>query len=504
MEEVRVLSFIDTHAIRSMKVLLFINSSFNPVSLDEIINEIGSVKRTTYTLLELLKTEVNQCDFNLVEDKNRNYYLVAKDKRREVDLNLYLLVCGESSLFFTMIKEIYERGFINIYNFCREHYISHPTFSRAKANLNKLLKLCYLNITIQKDYKIVGNEYRQRIFYYQFFEGFYGTLRWPFEKKVEKEIIDFCTFSRAIFFEQVSEENQYKIYYMLAIMRDRNLKGRKVKKTTYSFENHSLYEDVYKFVQIFLKKWTNQDHETIKRETTFFFCFLYTEDLLSSRNEPIENLLSAAIDNQQMYYLNSLWIKVFTSCFERVLTEKQKINWFKEVTNIHLKLELIYFDRELFMKNQYQIKDVLFNDEIYKKTESFVSHLLENDLYFNYKEKNLKEISITTIINHYYHYIYKFFIGEKKNDLVTLFVSDSIEVIEKQILEKKLKLLFGEKIKISKFLGQGEELVVTSRNLNLLTAKSIVVYSVSDLRNFKKIVNAVERELYSKAFDTIN
>ena len=66
------------------------------------------------------------------------------------------------------------------------------------------------------------------------------------------------------------------------------------------------------------------------------------------------------------------------------------------------------------------------------------------------------------------------------------------------------KLLFGEKIKISKFLGQGEELVVTSRNLNLLTAKSIVVYSVSDLRNFKKIVNAVERELYSKAFDTIN
>ena len=125
MEEVRVLSFIDTHAIRSMKVLLFINSSFNPVSLDEIINEIGSVKRTTYTLLELLKTEVNQCDFNLVEDKNRNYYLVAKDKRREVDLNLYLLVCGESSLFFTMIKEIYERGFINIYNFCREHYISH-------------------------------------------------------------------------------------------------------------------------------------------------------------------------------------------------------------------------------------------------------------------------------------------------------------------------------------------------------------------------------------------
>lgn len=501
LEEMNVLNFVDTNVARSMNVLFFIDSSVEPVSLEEITNEIGSVKRTVHTLLELLKAEVNNCGFSLEEDKNRNYYLVSKERDREVDLNIYLLKYGENSLFFLMIKEMFERGFINICNFCSEYYISHPTFSRGKTKLTKILKLCYLDFTIQKDYKIIGNEYRQRIFYYKFFEGFYNTLRWPFEKKVKKEIVDLCLFSRAIFLKKMSREKQHKIYYMLAIMRNRILKGHEVKKINYSFENHSLYGDIYNFIKQFFERWSSQDDTRIKQETTFFFCFLYTENLLSSRNEKFENLISGAIDNQHMFYLNSLWINMFTIFFECTLTEEQKINWLQELTNIHLMLEFIYYDRELFMKKKYQNESLNFDENIYKKTEYFVSHLLTNKFYFNYKEKNLKNISITTITNHYYYYIYKFLISEKENDFVTLFVSHSIEIIEKQILEKKLKLLFGEKLKICQTLGKDVELVVTSRNVDIFKAKSVVVYSVSDPRDFKKIVTTVERMLYSKAFD---
>ncbi|MEG2292702.1 MAG: helix-turn-helix domain-containing protein [Carnobacterium sp.] len=188
-----MLEFLDLEYVKMVKILDFINKSVKPVSLDEVAKHIKSVKKTANTLLMLIKSELKDFDFEVRMNTNKKYYLKKKNDSQKksdyVNLDAFILTCGKRSIVFSMVEELYHKGYIDVVKFCTEKYISSATFSRAKKQLTRSLAKSNLKLATHLKGGIIGEEYYIRIFYFQFFNTFYNSVEWPFEQsqKIEME-----------------------------------------------------------------------------------------------------------------------------------------------------------------------------------------------------------------------------------------------------------------------------------------------------------------------------
>ncbi|CAD5897507.1 conserved hypothetical protein [Carnobacterium maltaromaticum] len=492
-----MLNFLNDEYIRSFKALYFINNSSEPVSIDEIADQIGTVRKTVATILSIIKSDLVTLNFELRETNEKKYYLASKNET-VIYLDDYLLICGKRSLLFSMVEKLFNKGSINTIQFCNDHYISQTTFSRGKKKLTELLEKSQLKLTNYVSDGIVGDEYQVRIFYFHFFNNFYYSSEWPFEDFQKMEVEYSVRMEKSNLFTNLASNQKRKLYYILSIMKKRINQGYGVDLVSLSFENNIQYERIYDFIESYLNVHEIRDPQVIKNETNFFICVLYTEDIVHLQTDYLEYLLDYSKDNPLNTEINTLWIQTFKKVIKYKLTLEEELDWHQELTKFHLATEFLYSDSSLFSNDLSNQSEDKFNHEIYQYTFKFYQALLKNETFHDFKEKRLKNVTDKFMVDHYYYYMYYSFLKLKQMKPVHLYIADSIGRIDKTILTKKLNLLFGENIKIVENNIQDETLILTSFDHIYPDSEEIIIFSYQDEQNFKKVIHRIHEKIYEQ------
>ncbi|MDZ5759264.1 helix-turn-helix domain-containing protein [Carnobacterium maltaromaticum] len=491
-----MINFLDSEHAKSIKLLNFINSSFRPVSIEEIGAHIGSVNRTVSALVAIIQNDTKEYNFELKQTVDNKYFLKSKNLNQVVNLDHYLLHQGKKSIVFLMVEELFKKGHINTVQFCRDQFISQTTFSRCKKKLVQILRECGLMLTNYVKDGVVGSEYRLRIFYFHFFEEYYGALEWPFEELIQKQIADYFKNYVGLLDLEINESQQRKIYYMLYIFRKRTTQKQQAEATSINLKNINNYGGYYEFVERYFLSLGVTDEKIIQHETQFFICFLYTQNIIQIKTDYLGNLMTFLRDNNNHAQLNMVWIETFKECFEIELTSEQELGWYQDLNKIHIGLELFYCDTKIFAKHEVGINDEISYQSLRNKTSQLVNRLLTKATYLRYRKKFLSDLGDESIVEAYFAYVYQFFLLFQQDLTVKIMISDTLDPMSQVIIHKKLKLLFGEQIEIKNKVDSKIDMLITNTNRKQFQAKELFMYSYKDLRNVEKIIQIIREKIH--------
>lgn len=488
-----MLSFIDRDYSRQIQVLYFIKNSFSPVTTDEIADHIGSSTKTVLAILPVIKNDISMLNFNLKKTKDRKYYLKSEIKDRQICLDEYILFCGKRSLVFSIIEELFHKEKINTVEFCNKRYISQATFSRGKKKIIELLAICDLKLPTYLNGGIIGNENKIRIFYLNFFFSFYGSVEWPFEENIKKNFERFFELKLGELFTSINPKEKNKFYYLIYIIKKRVIKGELIHEKMISFEEVENYEKYYNFMREYLGIYKITDAAIIKNETNFFICAIYTQEIVEF------NLSSSFSKNKFEKVIVNLWLDELKKQFNQLITNEEEKFWENRLDLLHISYKYLYYPKKLFSKYELFENNIeKYNPELLKKTHEFFFELMKNKHYKEYRQTQLAHISQSSIIEEYYHYLYCFFYSLKKITKIPIFISDSVGKITKIIIEKQLKIIFGDNIVMRNKIDNQVELIVTSEAYHKNGIDVFIIYSYQDEKVFYKITNRIQEKIYKQ------
>lgn len=487
-----MLNFIDYDYSRQIQVLYFIENSIHPVTIDEISDYMGISTKTVLIILPVIKNDITELDFDLKRTHDKKYYLKSEVEDKQIFLDEYVLLCGKKSLVFSIIKELFFREKIITTEFCEERYLSQATFSRGKKRITELLATCDLKLPKYLTSGISGNENKIRIFYLNFFYRFYGSLEWPFEKNTKMRFENLVDVEFDKVLNTMRLRNKKKFYYLLYIIKTRVIQGNYVCEEKNFFEHIENYDMYIELMKSYLSLYHITNMEIIKNETDFLISALYTQEI-------VEIQMNFTKSNSVKSVITKLWVDEVKKQFDQNLTEKEEVLLKKRVSLLHTKYEYGYDQRKIFSKYELcrntpkQYEKILF-----EKTKIFYRELMENQTYKEYRKTYLDTVSSNSIIEDYYHYLYCFLYNLKKSRKINIYISDSMGEINKTILEKKLIVVFENRITIKKIIDNTVEIILTADVNKECEIEEFCIASYLEEKKFYKILQRIQWKIYKQ------
>ncbi|MDZ5759532.1 helix-turn-helix domain-containing protein [Carnobacterium maltaromaticum] len=498
-----MLEFLDIEYIKMVKILDFINKSVKPVSLDEIAKHIKTVKKTANTLLVLIKNELKDFDFEIRVDGNKKYYLKNKyetlKKADYVNLDAFVLACGKRSIVFSMVEELYHKGYINVTKFCADKYVSSATFSRAKKQLTHTLNKSNLSLATHLKGGIIGDEYYIRVFYFQFFNTFYNSIEWPFEQNQKIEMERFYQKKIVKITNELNFSQKSKLYYLISIIRKRLLQNNTLLENIYSFNEFTNYNEIYKIYESYMSDHGVLSEKHVSNETNFFMYMIYLEQIFSISAEPLGNFILFSHDNNDYLKINKIWIEEFKSSFKQKISLKDELQIYQDLYIINQSYDLSLNRMSTFFKYEDNLNSVVLNQEIYQQTKDFYYKLLENKEFSDFV-KNHGSISIkeNVVIEKYYHYIYTYLFNKKEIEPIKIFMSNTFDRLSGKFIKKKLLLLFGGNIEIQNKLNGQTNLIITNSSMEQNYSEELLISSHKDTISLNKIVYIIQEKIHAQ------
>ncbi|PLS37033.1 hypothetical protein CYV26_00795 [Carnobacterium maltaromaticum] len=243
----------------------------------------------------------------------------------------------------------------------------------------------------------------------------------------------------------------------------------------------------------FLSIYKITDSAIIKNETDFFICAIYTQEIVEF------NLTGSFSKNKFEMMIVNLWIDELKKQFNQHITNEEENFWEKRLELLHTSYKYVYYPKKLFSKYElFENKTEKYKPELLKKTDEFFFELMKNKHYKEYRQTQLAHISKSSIIEDYYHYLYFFFYSLKKITKIPIFISDSVGKLNKIILEKQLKIIFGDNIIMQSKIDNKVELIVTAEACHKSGIDVFIIYSYQDEEVFYKITNRIQEKIYKQ------
>lgn len=488
-----MLKFINQSYRKQIKVLYFINNSLKPVSVDEIATYMKISNRSILSIIGIIENDIVNLNFTLKKTNDKKYYLQAKKKNGTVYLDEYILICGKKSLVFLIVEELFFIGKINTVEFCNDIYISHATFSRAKKQLSILLEEYNLELSIYIRDGILGEEYKIRIFYYLFFNDFYNSIRWPFEKNIEIELENYFKLKLEKLIGKTSNEQKRKFYMLIYTIKKRVMLGHVMKDSMSSFEGIKNYNMYTEFIKEYFATFKVIDSKIIKNETDFFIYAIYTQEIY------IDDLEVLFEQNSSEVNITILWIEEFKKVFKKKLTMDEESFLRKSLYISHLNFEYFYNSKRSFSKYElFDFESKILKNEFYENSEKLFLNLMKKKIYIEYIDRISGNISKKKIISEYFYYICVYFYGLEEIKAISIFISESIGQVNKNILEKQLEIVFGNNIKIKEEIDDEIELIITNYGNLESKIEELVFFSFRNKKEFYRIANKIQEKIYKK------
>ncbi|WP_197093051.1 helix-turn-helix domain-containing protein [Carnobacterium maltaromaticum] len=489
-----MLYFLDVGYVKKIQVLYFINDAQNPVSINEIANYTGSTWKTIQVLLLALRKDIESFSFDLVETKEKKYFLVSNNSNQSIYFDDYLLMCGKNSLVFAIVEELFYKESINTIEFCNDRYISQATFSRGKKKLRDILLKSNLKLPTYVKKGIVGNEYKIRLFYFYFFYSFYNSIEWPFEESAMNDINNnfYSKFEKIV--GPISNINKRKFCILAYIIKKRISQRHFIKKDMISFEGLKVYSPVYDLFNSFFKKNIYIDEDTIKKEVNFFIYGLYSNEIIDIDKR---DLLPIIKKDKQVTELTNTWILEFKQTVIYSLSNEDELLLFYKLSRLHLRYRYNYFPNKLFSKYELFDTDLeKYNEWIYIKTKKMYKNIIKYDVYIKFLNNYLSNNERNELFENYYYYIYSYFLSLEKLKPITIYIDDSIGKIDKKILKKRLELVFGDNIIIKEIENGDIELILTSSVYKIDEIEREKVFYYRNDKSFFKFTEIIQKKIY--------
>ncbi|PLS32155.1 hypothetical protein CYV26_15565 [Carnobacterium maltaromaticum] len=497
-----MLEFLDVEYIKMVKILDFINKSVKPVSLDEIAKHIRTVKKTANTLLVLIKNELKDFDFEIRVDSNKKYYLKNKyeslKKADYINLNAFVLACGKRSIVFSMVEELYHKGYINVTKFCSDKYISSATFSRAKKQLTRTLNKSNLKLATHLKGGIIGEEYYIRIFYFHFFNTFYNSIEWPFNQNQKIEIERFYQEKIAKIANELNFIQKSKLYYLVSIIKKRLLQNNTLLENTYSFNEFENYNKIYKTYSDYLNDHGIWSGKYVANETNFFMYMIYSEGICSISDEPLGNFILFSHDNNEYLKINQVWVEEFKSRFKQKISLKDELQIYQDLCILNHPKDLSLNRTSAFFEYGNNLNSSILNQKIYQQTKDFFFELLENKEFSDFIKNEELDIQEDVVIEKYYHYIYTYLFNKKEIEPIKIFISNTFDVVSEKFIKKKLLLLFGGNIDIQSQLNGQTNLIITNSSMEQNYSEELLISSHKDTVSLNKISYIIREKIHTQ------
>lgn len=289
--------FINKTDNKKIELLDYLIRQPKEVTISELISVTGLSDKTIRAIIHDFPKNPALAPQNVVI----NYNEVGKIKSigiinsSLVDIAFYYL---EQSILYTMIKELFLNGNLQMENFCEEHFISSSTFSRYKSKLRSILE--QFNLKLLPNLTLDGEEYRIRNFFFLFFSN--ANSKWLFSEE-EYRAIDVSLKSEYFKDFSLDPAQQSMVRLLIYVCKIRNSQGNTIQETLEitlkagsSYEK--IYDDTYQYIE---KHFSYFDYK--EREAQFLFIFFlrnqmispepYSEDGLSVVIKSIEDLKEA-------------------------------------------------------------------------------------------------------------------------------------------------------------------------------------------------------------------
>lgn len=489
-----MLYFLDADYVKKIQVLYFINDAQNPVTINEIANYTGSTWKTISVLLLALRKDVEAFSFDLVDTKEKKYFLESNKNIGSIYFDDYFLICGKNSLVFTIVEELFYKEYINTIEFCNDRYISQATFSRGKKKLRDILIKSNLKLPTYVKKGIVGNEYKIRLFYFYFFYSFYNSIEWPFEKSAMNDIYNnfYSKFEKIV--GPISNTNKRKLCIIVYIIKKRMSQGNFVSKGTISFDEIKEYPLIYKLFSSYFEKKIFLDEDKIKKEVDFFIYGLYSNEIIDIDKR---ELLPIINKDKQVTELTNTWIFEFKKIVKYSLSKEDESLLFCKISRLHLRYKNNYFPNKLFSK--YELFDMnleKYNEWVYLKTENLYQNLIKLELYKNFINTYFSKNEKNELFENYYYYIYYYILSLENLKPISICIDDSIRKLDKKILKKRLELVFGDNIIIKDIENGDIELILTNHGYKIDEIEREKVFYYRNDKSFFKFTEIIQKKIY--------
>ncbi|KRN57430.1 helix-turn-helix domain-containing protein [Carnobacterium divergens] len=500
-----MLEFLDLEYIKMVKIVDFINKSVKPVSLDEIAKHIKIVKKTAYTLLVLMESELKDFDIEIKMNNDKEYYLENtcenKKQRNDVNLDAFVLACGKKSIVFSMVEELYHKGHIHVANFCESKYISPATFSRAKKQLMRILEKSNLTLATHLKGGIVGDEYYIRLFYFQFFTSFYNSIEWPFQQNQKIEVERFYQEKIKSMTNELNFMQKHKLYYLILIIKKRLIQNNILLENTYLFNELKGYNEIYKIYEEYLNNQSIFSKKHVAYETNFFMYMIYAERITSIKKDALGSFMLFSYDNNKCLRINQIWVEEFKRIFNQQISLNDELQIYQDLYILNQRYDLSLNRSSVFSKYENNLNPIILNQKIYQQTTRFYHKLLENKEFSDFIKSQGLEICEKIVIEKYYYYIYTYLFNQKEIKPIKIFMSDTFDLLSEQLIKKKLLLLFGGNIEIQSQLNSQTNLILTNSSMEQNCSEEFMIYSHKDLSSLKKIVYIIQEKIYAQIND---
>jgi len=486
--------FLDEIYDRRLKVLSYINNSGQPKSVKEIATATDFANRTVSMIVRQFEQELD------VSEKEFKVHYVNRTIKSVSASNLDLNGIGRDylvqSTMYKIVKHIFLSDKLDVTKFCEAKFISAATFSRQRKKIKDILKKCGLGLS--RENRIIGDEFKIRNFFFLFF--FNSSNMWEFSKQEQTQIINY--FSQQFdWWEELDSVKQLKmtllVYISLVRSRQKNFAED---KTLMNLTKKRMNTLNVKILYGYFSSVKNKTIGQVWAETSATLYFFYKENI---HYEPLE------LEKYEDYFSKEhfpfvkqsekLSNRIVETFFDETSNQELYLNIRKEIDLFYLNFDICFIDHKIF----YYIYD---EDNFYHidKLEAEMKEkllLILNQLNIYEEGRIFTGVEKETVVDYLYLIVYTLQIKFKSVDYtpVKVFIQNT-KLFVSNILAKKLKLFFGDRIECVEILTSDVDIIVTDVHMPTQKnhAEQIYVATFSDLSDTSFLIEQIQNKLIEK------
>lgn len=473
--------FLDKTYDRILKVAAVINNN-KPMTIKKISEKTNLSIPTVKKIIECLEKNKLSTSDNLYIEKYQNKIISIQ----AVNYPLQHLADDylKSSIQYLMIKQIFENKQITSNKFCRVYSISESSFSRHRIRLKKYLQS--INLDLNTENEIVGNEILIRIFFINFFQHAHSQL--DFLSNIYSDISN-------IYLQSINDtkwgqlsDRKKKVVELIFYVTNKRI-AQYYRSSDVFFKNLSVALKntllVRKLTYFYISKGISVEQAYLEIGCVLFI--LRKEDLILNNN--ICSLINEFLPSCERD------VKISQMLSKAVVKDKKNLpkskNLIYDLTFMNITLQKGYIPYKNFYYIYEEENFYCFNiieKGILENSYSILDNMMQQKEVSSYYNSFIQLYSFKELVDYFFIVLYGIFI--KNNYIqpraVTIFIEHS-KFMNHLILSTKLKDIFGDMIQIVDDYENKIDLLVTDTGVTL--KKNIIrVSSYADEKDFELLL----------------
>jgi hypothetical protein len=357
--------FLNGSAVSKVRILRFLETQSQSVSLTQIAEVCGIEKRTAkknvHELAMELETLTDQAKI-VRSEKTKGYWL---ERSFAFSVKTIERLYNQNSLPYQFLDTVFKGQFVNSVKFSNEAYVSYGSLYRSLKRLVPLLNTFDLDIQLKREPIIHGDEKQIRYFYYLFYWDSNWAEEWPFDVislKQAESLLD-KAFGRC----------QEPLLYWVGVNVSRIRKGFTIARDRFFdvfVKTHPLFKQFRKDIYTLYKELTKINDRDLEDEIAFLFLAFISFSYLEKGDQRSISFIQNAFSNASADFVKYTiqWLDRFIDFFGVAISGEEYTTLYANLINIHL-ADSYFKGNSFFFSNDHS------ETEPDQLVDSFLDHL---------------------------------------------------------------------------------------------------------------------------------